>query len=261
MPDFVRASGVLHHIKWSDQGSDLPIVFVNSLGTDFRIWDDVIAALPSSVSVLTYDKSGHGLSEDGARSIEDYAEELIALMKACGAFPALICGVSIGGLIAQAAAAIRPDFASGLLLSNTSDRIGDKKAWESRIAALDEGGINTIADDVMERWFSARFRSAEPEQSAGYREMLVRTPLAGYRAACGAIRDADLTDRAREIACPTICVAGSDDLATPPDIVRRLSQLIPGAGYLELDGVGHLPCIETPAKLAEVLMDLREQVR
>lgn len=258
MVQFVQALGRLHHVAWHPGNGSRPIIFANSLGTDFRIWDDVVAALPDTVPHLRMDKSGHGLSEGGAESIEGYAADVAAIMDRFGLNDALICGVSVGGMIAQALAQARPDLVAGLLLSNTSYRIGTAESWADRIQALDQTGLAPMADGIMERWFSPRFRREQPEDTFGYRTMLARTPVPGYRATCAAIRDADLTSAARGISCPTVCVAGSDDQATPPDTVRVLADMIAGATYLCIDEAGHLPCIEAPEMITKTLLELYE---
>ncbi|GLQ29125.1 3-oxoadipate enol-lactonase [Sulfitobacter pacificus] len=250
MSDFLTIQGRVHHFDLRPGTARVPIVFVNSLGTDLRIWDRVIAALPAEWTVLTYDKSGHGLSQGGARTMEEFASDLAALMEANSLEGAMVCGVSVGGMIAQALAASRSDLVAGLVLCNTAHRIGTPESWEERIAALDTTGLEAMADGIIERWFSPTFRRDHPQATAGYRMMLARTPLAGYRAVCAAIRDADLTEATQRLTCPTLCVAGTDDRATPPDLVQALSQLIPTAGFTCYDNVGHLPCIEAPDRLA-----------
>ena len=255
MPSFVRANGRLHHYFHRQGTQGRAVVFVNSLGTDLRIWDEVIDRLPADVPVLSYDKSGHGLSSLGAASIEDFTADLSALMDALDIGNALICGVSVGGMITQALADTRPDIVAGTVLCNTGYRIGSTESWSDRITALDKGGIEPMADAVLERWFSPGFRHNRPDLLAGYRMMLTRTPFAGYRAACQAIRDADLESRARRVACPTLCIAGEADLATPPEVVNALARAIPGARSKCYAGVGHLPCIEASDRLATDIVE------
>jgi len=105
----------------------------------------------------------------------------------------------------------------------------------------------------MERWFSPGFHRERPDELAGWRAMLTRTPVAGYIATCAAIRDADLTAAARAVAAPTLCLVGSEDGATPPELVRELSALIPGAGFHTVEGAGHLPCVERPDIMAGLM--------
>ena len=255
MPEFLRANGRVHHLRFRPGTGARTVVFANSLGTDFRIWDDVIAAMPSDTPILCFDKSGHGLSEAGAVTITDFALDLAALMGCLDLSEALICGVSVGGMIAQSLAVERPDLVAGLVLCNTSCRIGTRDFWADRIAAVLDEGLDGMADGILERWFAETFRTANPDKLAGYRAMLCRTPLAGYVSVCSAIRDADLSADTKRIACPTLCVAGSDDLTTPPEIVTALAAKIDGADYACLDRVGHLPCIEAPDQLAALLRD------
>ena len=253
MPEFLRVNGRLHHCRYRPGKDGRAVVFANSLGTDLRIWDQVIEGLPPDVPVLTYDKSGHGLSETGALTIEDLASDLASLMDALGFRDAMICGVSVGGMIAQALAAARPDLVAGLVICNTSHRIGTTDSWGERIATLNEIGLEAMADGILERWFAKAFGAKQPDLVSGYGMMLTRTPKDGYLATCAAIRDANLTRTTSRLTCPTLCVAGSEDQATPPEIVKTMSDLIQGADYLCLEDVGHLPCIEVPDQLAAIL--------
>lgn len=258
MPKFLKANGRVHHVRIRPGTASRAVVFANSLGTDFRIWDDVIDRLPEDVPILTYDKSGHGLSEAGTTTIEGFAADLAAIMEAQALTRALVCGVSVGGMIAQSLAAQRPDLVAGLVLCNTGYRIGSHDFWSDRIATVRDNGLDAMADGILERWFGAAFHAAHPDRLAGYRAMLSRTPLSGYLDVCAAIRDADLLERTGQLTCPTHCVAGSDDLSTPPDIINALASAIDGAGYTCLEGVGHLPCIEAPDQLASILRDQLE---
>lgn len=226
------------------------VLFANSLGTDLRLWDALLPLLPP-LCAIRYDKRGHGLSDDGAGSIADLAEDAIALVEATGGGPVVFVGLSIGGLIAQAAAAARPDLFRALVLSNTAARIGTADSWQGRIAAVRAGGIAPIADTVMERWFAAPFR-ATPELAA-WRNMLVRSPAPGYIAACEAIAAADLTAATAGLRLPSLVIAGSEDGSTPPDLVEATANLIPGARFAVIPGAGHLPCVETPAAHAALI--------
>ena len=83
--------------------------------------------------------------------------------------------------------------------------------------------------------------------------MLANTPDAGYIAACHALAGADLRPEAATIACPTLMIAGSEDGASPPDVVRATASLISGATYHEIPGAGHLPCVEAPQAWAAIV--------
>ena len=255
--DFRALNGVVLHVE--DLGPvDRPaLVFANSLGTDFRIWDDVVARLIEQFRIVLYDKRGHGLSESGDSpySIDDHVADLAALLDELAIEKAIVCGLSVGGLIAQGLYAARPELVSGLILCDTAHRIGTPEAWAERMAAIEKGGIASIADAILERWFSKALREGDPVALAGWRAMLTRTPQEGYLGTCAAIRDADFTEQAKKIAVPTLCVVGAEDGATPPELMRQTADLIPGAGYEIIEGAGHLPCIEQPEKTAALIAD------
>ncbi|MGF1625332.1 MAG: 3-oxoadipate enol-lactonase [Alphaproteobacteria bacterium] len=237
------------------------LVYANSLGTDLRVWDAVVPLLPG-FRHIRWDKPGHGLSDlAGDRPISAHAADLAALLYRLAIPRAVVVGLSVGGMIAQALAAAEPSLVAGLVLCDTAHRIGPAEMWDARIAAVADGGMEPIADAVMERWFSTRFRADRAPELALWRNMLVRTPADGYTAMCRAIRDADLTEAARGIRVPTLCLAGSEDLATPPALVRSTADLIPRAGFRVIDGVAHLPCIEVPQLLSSLVAGFLEDNR
>ena len=205
----VRLDQVSLHVAEAGNPDGPPVVFANSLGTDLRVWDPVLPYLPAGFRYIRYDKRGHGLSDSvpGPWRIEDLADDLAGLLDRLGVRSAAVVGLSVGGLIAQALAARRPDLVRVLVLSDTAPKIGTAEAWNDRIAAVESQGIAAIADAILERWFSPGFRAEEPALAL-WRNMLTRSPVAGYVATCGAIRDADLTESTRTLRLPTLAMVG-----------------------------------------------------
>ena len=245
----------IHHEIVGDSTTKPVLVFINSLGTDFRIWNDVTDRLKDAFAFILYDMRGHGLSGHGggAATIEDHAADLSGLLDRLSITRAVICGLSVGGLVAQALYQRRPDVVRALILCATAHKVGTPDMWNARIRAVAQGGIESILDAVMERWFTPAFRDPDNAAYAGYRAMLVRQPAAGYVATCEAIRDADYTSAAARIAVPTICIVGDQDGSTPPDLVRHTARLIPGARFEMIADAGHIPCVEQPDALCEIV--------
>ena len=254
--DFKQVNGVVLHYADLGPAEKPALVFANSLGTDFRIWNQVVARLGERFRILLYDKRGHGLSEVGESPyrIDHHVADLAALLDDLAVEQAVICGLSVGGLIAQGLYASRPDLVSALILCDTAHKIGSAETWAQRIAAIEEGGIAAISEAILERWFSKNLRENDPVQLAGWRAMLTRTPQAGYLGTCAAIRDADFTEAAKQVKVPAICIVGEEDGATPPALMRETADLIPGCGYEVIKGAGHLPCIEQPAVLSDIML-------
>lgn len=243
-----RPFGTLHvRIDGPEDGP--AVLFANSLGTDLRLWDKVIPLIASRHRVIRYDKRGHGLSAlGGGECLQDHVDDAVAIITGLARGPVLFVGLSIGGLIAQSVAHQRPDLVRALVLSNTAARLGTAESWAARIAAIEAGGMDAIADAVMERWFAPTFR--ERAEAALWRAMLIRTPQAGYIAACQALAAADQTAATATLRLPVLALAGEKDGASPPPLVRTLAKLIPGSAFHEIAGAGHLPCVETPAAWA-----------
>ena len=230
-----------------------PVVFANSLGTDLRLWEDTLTHLPDSLRLIRYDKRGHGLSScpQGPYSmgalIRD-VEQLLDLLKVKGA---VIVGCSIGGLIAQGLAVKRMDQVRAMVLSSAAAKIGTAQMWEDRIATIRAGGIEAIGDATMERWFSKDFRTT-PEAQA-WRAMCVRQPLEGYTGCASAISGTDFFTPTSGLTLPTLVIAGSEDGATPPDLVRETADLVKGSRFELMRRVGHLPMVEDPKGFADLL--------
>jgi 3-oxoadipate enol-lactonase len=251
---FARVNGVVihHQVIGAAEGKPL-IVFSNSVGTDFRIWREMVVRLAGDFAVLCYDMRGHGLSDTGTTpyTLSDHVGDLAALMDHLGLKSGLICGLSVGGMVAQALRVARPDLVRGLVLCATGHKIGTPEFWDTRIAAVENEGIASIADQVFERWFTPDFRKSVA--FAGYSNMLIRQPVAGYAATCVALRGADLTETAARIDVPAICIAGEADGATPPALVAELAKLIPGAHYEVIQDAAHIVPVEQPEILTEII--------
>lgn len=251
------------HYRYDPAPAGAPvIVFINSLGTDFRIWDDVVEKLGGRFGTLNYDKRGHGLSGIGETpySIAALAADLAGLMDRLGVSHAVICGLSVGGQIAQELYFSRPDLVGGLVVSNSAAKIGDADFWRQRIALISEKGLAAITDGIMERWFSAKFRTPQNPAYGTARAMFERQPAEGYLATCEAIATFDRRADTGRIAVPAAVIVGSEDGATPPDLVAGFAAAIPGAAFSIIEGAGHIPCMETPAQVAEAIAALAERV-
>jgi 3-oxoadipate enol-lactonase len=255
----LEANGV--KLNWREDGdpAGVPMVFANSLGTDMRLWDQILPLLPSGLRIIRFDKRGHGLSECPAApyAMEDLVSDAEALLDGLGISDCVFVGLSIGGMIGQGLAARRPDLIRALVLSNTAAKMGDAAMWQARIDAIRAGGIEALADAVMERWFSPAFL-ARPELTA-WRNMLTRTPVEGYIGCCHAIAGADLTESTKALTLPTLAIAGSDDGASPPDLLHGTAAMIAGSRFEVIDGAGHLPCVENPAAYAALLTDFLKE--
>jgi 3-oxoadipate enol-lactonase len=244
----------LHYrIDGPDDGA--PVVFANSLGTDMRLWDPILPLLPKGLRILRFDKRGHGLSScpPAPYKMGTLVSDAETLMDMFGFKDALFVGLSIGGMIAQGLAIKRMDLIRAMVLSNTAAKIGNPKMWDDRIAAVKSGGIESLADAVMERWFSKGYLT-HPDLEL-WRNLLVQQNDEGYAGCSAAISGTDFYTPTSGLRIPTLGIAGADDGATPPDLVRETTDLIPGSQFHLMRKAGHLPCVEKPEEYAQILTD------
>lgn len=246
-------NGVTLHVQEAGDPAGAPVIFANSLGTDLRLWDDLIPLLPNGLRLIRFDKRGHGLSgcPDGPYSMDDLTTDTEALIEALELGPVTFVGLSIGGMIGQNLASRRPDLVRALVLSNTAAKMGDPATWEDRIAAISANGLKSMEAAILDRWFGPRFRTSPAADLWG--AMFSRTPQAGYLGCCAAIAAADLTSTTSALRLPTLAIAGSHDGASPPELVAATAALTPKSIFHVIKGAGHLPCVEDPAAFAAVL--------
>ena len=252
---FSRINSLTVHWSAVGRANGPAIVFSNSLGSDRRIWDEVAGLLGGRYRIVTYDSRGHGLTDApaGPYSIAGLADDLLALADTAGLEKFALAGLSVGGLIAQQVAVRAPERLSALVLCDTAAKVGTHESWTTRIDAVRKSGIAAIADPILERWFAKTFRETRKDELAGWRNMMVRTPMEGYIGTCEALRDADLTAATASIRMPTLAVAGEEDGSTPPALVKATADLIPGARFEIVKAAAHMPCIEQPEILAGLI--------
>ena len=242
----VRVNGAALHCQLDGPVDGPVLVFSNSLGTDFRVWDGVVADLAKDYRILRYDKRGHGLSDDpdDGWAMEALVGDLAALLDHFGLTDVGVVGLSVGGLIAQGLAAERPDLVNAMVLADTAARIGNDDMWNDRISQVQSGGLASVADAILVRWFAPDF--LDDPNFPMWRNMLSRTSDQGYARVCAAIRDTDLLVSTARLTLPLLAIVGDKDGSTPPDMVRETAELVAGARFEIIRNTGHLPCVEKP---------------
>ncbi|MDO9607918.1 MAG: 3-oxoadipate enol-lactonase [Brevundimonas sp.] len=247
MPTALTDDGV--SLWWTEDGpADAPVLLLaNSIGSTVEMWAPQVEPLAQRLRLIRFDTRGHGRSEapEGDYTLDRLARDLAAVLDTAGAARAHVCGLSLGGAVAQTFALKFPDRLDRLILANTAARIGSADGWNQRIAAVRGGGMACIADMAVGRFFDAAFIGAHPEVIAPVRAALIATPAHGYIGCCAALRDADLSEAVAAINSPTLVIGGASDVSTPPVQTQALADAIPGARHIVLDAA-HLSNLEQP---------------
>jgi 3-oxoadipate enol-lactonase len=253
--------GVRLHVR-TDGPLDAPaLLFLNSLGCDLTMWDGQVRALETRFRLIRFDARGHGCSDapGGEYTLERLGRDALAVLNAVGVAGAHVCGLSLGGVIAQWLAVNAAGRVDRLILANTAARIGSEDIWRARRETVLTAGVGVIADGVIGRFFSERFRNAAPEIVETFRRILLETAPQGYAGCCAALHDADLRGDIGGIANAALVIGGAADMSTPPADAESLARGIPGARLTILE-TAHLSNIEQPEAFTAALLNHLEAV-
>lgn len=250
---FAAVGDVTLHYEVEGPDDGIPLVFINSLGTDLRIWDEVANQFCNEFRVVRYDKRGHGLSDSppGSYSLTDERADLARLLQHLELSRPIVVGISVGGMIAVDYAAHHA--VRALVVCDSALRFATAEFWNERSTAIRHEGLATVAPRLVPRWFAPEFAERQPATYQGYINMLSRMPTEGYIATCDLLAQADVSRQARAVQTPALVVGGAQDLSSPPDILRELAEALPKAKFEVIEDAGHLSCVEQPVALAETM--------
>lgn len=251
-------------IYWRADGArgNPPLLLLNSIGTDLALWDRVVGLLSGQFFVLRMDCRGHGASDApcGPYTLELLAADARAVLDAAHVPAAVICGLSLGGMIAMTLALVAPERVTALILACTSAKM-DSAAWQQRHDKVLAGGTAAIVELVLQRFFSDTYRRLHPGEVETVQTGLLDMNAAGYAGCCAAIRDMQLLEELPKVRAPTLAIAGARDLSTPfKEHGALIVGAIPGARAVHLDA-GHLACIEAPGAFAGAIIEFIDEIR
>lgn len=246
------------HLREDGAQGGAVLVFLNSFGTDMRVWDGLIARLPPELRIIRYDMRGHGLSDapDGPVRMGTLIRDAERLMDALRVQGAVLVGAGLGGLVAQGLAVKRLDLVRALVLTGSAPRLGHESLWDARADLIAREGMAALADQMIPRWFGP----APGPSAALLRAMLARQSAPAMAACCAAIARTDFYPVTARLTLPSLIIAGDMDREVPPDLTRETADLIRGARFHLLPRAGHLAAVDAPGPLAALLADFLSDI-
>ncbi|MDF2862018.1 MAG: alpha/beta hydrolase fold family protein 17 [Achromobacter mucicolens] len=240
-------------------GRGEPLILLHGVGLDHTLWDDLAPMLEPDFDVLRYDLLGHGAAPAlrGPADIQDFIAQLDAELDRAGWQQATVLGYSMGGLIAGAYAAARPERVSRLVLLNTVFRRTDEEAAAVR-ARLDAAATQdpeAAAKVSLTRWFTPAFQAAHPARVAQIEQRLLGNDRESFLSAYAlfALGDPLLAQAAPDIACPVLVMTGEHDVGSNPRMTRDLARALPRACARVAPGQRHMLPVEEPGTVAAAL--------
>jgi pimeloyl-ACP methyl ester carboxylesterase len=278
----VDLDGPVHYVDFGGPEGAPRVVLVHGLGGSHLNWDTFAPLLRPHARVLAIDLPGFGRSEPGGRRATVHAnvEVLHRFLGEVAGEPAVLVGNSMGGMISLLEKAAHPEAVSGLVLLDPAvpgprraldplvavtfalyamPMVGERFLWLRRARQtplqrvremLRLVGVDpdTLPSSVVDRSV-ALLEQREDHTGmdraylAAARSLLVQlADPRGYRAAM------------EQVDGPVLLVHGDLDRLIPVQAARDVARRHPSWGYVELAGVGHVPQLQCPERLAaEVL--------
>lgn len=230
------------------------LLLSNSLGADLHMWDDQMPLLARTHRVIRYDTRGHGQSSapEGPWSLEMLVADMTAVLDHAGAQRADVMGLSMGGMTALGLALAHPDRVGRMIVC---DARADNPptfvaSWDDRITAVRAGGMESVVDGTLARWFSANCPKGPRDRAAA---MLRATSEAGYIGCAQALKGLDYLKDLGKITAPVLYIVGAEDMGVPRDVMAAMAAATPNADFVALPGLAHVPNMEDPAAFDAVV--------
>jgi len=231
-------------ISYLNQGQGQPLLLLHSLGVSSESWTKVIEPLAETWSVYALDMMGHGDSDKPPRNflIKDYARNVIRFADSLNLGQVILCGNSVGALVALEAAVSYPERVKALTLVGCP-------AWDSweRMDRLMLSGLNYDPEGnpilATAEQLAMSYTQVTPELIDWVNEQRAKAGL-WMKKTMIAIGLYDVMPKLRLVKCPTLVVFGSEDMLRACE--ETLLKEISGATYALVPNAGHLPQLDNP---------------
>jgi len=239
----------------------VPVVFLQGIGGAAKLWDPQVKSFEKAgYRPVALDLPGYGARPPvDTMTFDMLAEDVEQSVDRLGLDRPVIVGHSLGGMIAQSCLRRRPAGYRAAVLSGTSPAFGNpsgdfQKAFvAARLGPLDQG--RTMADMSPEIAQQLMGSDADPANRAMMIDVMGAISPRTYRAAVQCLVSFDERANLGQIAVPVLCLVGSLDNNAPPAMMERMAAKIPGAKYVVLPGVGHMPNLEAPPAYDQAIFD------
>ena len=229
----------------------VPLVLIHGVSDSHRGWDAVVGEL-GDVDTIRYDLRGHGDAPKRplVESVDDFVDDLVALLDERGIATAHVVGFSLGGLIAQRTAVREPHRVATLtVIGSVAGRTDAESARAlERLHAIETLGPVGVAEQSITRWYTPEQLMADPGVAERVIAQMAALDAPAYTAAYRVLATTDLADDLTRIAAPTLAITGEYDVGSPPHMSELIAArtggrvvVIPGAKHSVLHD--HAPLI------------------
>ncbi len=243
----VHVNGIDMHYREAGEGAPLLLIHAFPLGA--AMWEPQLDALSGLGRVIAPDLRGFGQTPLGETpaALEQYADDLAALLDELGVAQTALGGLSMGGYIAFAFLRKYRARVTALLLADTRagpDSEEGRQGRERNALLAEREGAGAIAEQMMPKLVAPHAPDSLREQLRG---IIAANPAPGVAAALRAMAarpDSSLLLPTIDI--PTLVLVGAEDTLTPPEEARDIHTSIANSRLVEIPAAGHISNLERP---------------
>jgi 3-oxoadipate enol-lactonase len=246
----VRVGGI--KLGYEVDGQGPPVVLLHAFPLSRAMWGPQVAALRDRFTVITPDFRGFGESEipTGPLTVDDYAQDVVALLDALGHQRFILGGCSLGGYVAFRVVARAAARVSALLIADSRAEPDTDEGRQRRYATIKRIETEGPAG-FLEEFTTALVGSTTKAQRPGVlevvRQIIGSPPPQSLTAALSAMATRpDSRPLLASIAAPTLVVVGGEDTLTPPASAEVMAQGLAHARLVTIPAAGHLSNLEAP---------------
>lgn len=218
------------------------------------MWEQQFKAIPAGWRLITPDLRGFGGStmdhEPESPSMDEYAGDIIDLLRELGIASAVIGGCSMGGYVTFAIARKAPQIIRGLVLADTragADTLEGRANRKSLLAVLEREGASGVAREMMPNLLGKTSMEERSDIESNIRRLIKQQSTQAIRGA--ALRMMDRPDSFATLATlnvPALVIVGDEDSITPVEESKKMVAALPMAELVVVPRAGHLANLETP---------------
>jgi 3-oxoadipate enol-lactonase len=244
-------------------GSGPAILMIHGFTNHGMVWAQQIAdLLHAGHTVVMPDLAGHGLSQvaDRKTTVEDLAKDMVNLLDHLGIDKAIVCGLSLGGMVTQSMAINYPERVRALVVANScadSTMPDVTAARESWIEMFERpNGPLLRMQAVWPQMLNERYRASPTAEAflASWQRINGKIPGGSFANVARGSQEFKSSTRLKDVDAPCLVIAGEFDRLFPPAVCGEIATLIPGAKFSVIEGAGHLSSLDSPKQFNELLL-------
>ncbi|MGF7117145.1 alpha/beta fold hydrolase [Methanobacterium oryzae] len=261
-----RINGIKLHYIDTGNPEALPVVLIHGMTFDHRSWNSQIELLKQNYRVIAYDIRGHGKTDvvDGQYTYKMFVDDLITLLDYLEIDKAILCGLSMGGIIAMRTFEKYPDRIKALILCDTrSDADSNEtRYWrENSIESIKKEGLGPFADEFIELCAPQEFVKFPEELKIIRKTILSSSPLGICGALLAQAARPDMQYLLPQIDVPTLIMIGENDYLTPLALSKIIHENIPGSELKIISEACHISNLENRDEFNKYLLDFLEKIK